>query len=124
MNTIVHIEPDLIKPLHEIRSQRKLKELAADMKENGWQGRPLLVIERAADYVAWTGSHRIPAAIKAGLASVPCHVVQESELIRHGFEAERGHVDDSDRLKAIRQIGDEVALHLMCKRAGFETNDI
>jgi hypothetical protein len=113
MNTIVDIQPDLIKPLHEARSQRLLTELADDMKENGWQGRPLLVIERASDYLAWTGSHRIAAARKAGLSSVPCHVVKERELIRHGFDAEWGHVDDTDRLKAIRKIGDEIAIHIM-----------
>lgn len=113
MNTLVDIHPDLIKPLHEARSQRKLKELAANMKESGWRGRPLLVIERESEYLAWTGSHRIAAARKAGLPAVPCHVIQERKLIRHGFDAQWGHVDDADRLKAMRKIGDEVALHIM-----------
>jgi ParB-like chromosome segregation protein Spo0J len=113
VNTIIEIDLDLIKPLHKVRSQRKLNELADDMKENGWQGRPLLVIERASDYQAWTGSHRIAAAEEAGLSTVPCYVIQERKLIRHGFDAVLGHVDDTDRLNAIRKIGDEAALRIM-----------
>ena len=107
------IHPDKITPLHEVRNRSALNELVTDMKENGWQGRPLLVIRRKSEYLAWTGSHRIEAARKAGLTSVPCHVVLESKLIRHGFDASWGHVDDTDRLKAISKIGDEVALHIM-----------
>lgn len=102
-----------IKPLHEVRSRKLFEELAADMRENGWQGRPLLVIEREDDFVAWTGSHRIAAAIEAGLSDVPCHVVDERELLPHGVDAEWGHVEDCERLKVIRKIGDEDALHIM-----------
>src|SRR6266550_2327590 len=46
--------------------------LALDMRKHGWRGRPLLVIQRQEAYFAWTGSHRIAAAMKAGLEAVPC----------------------------------------------------
>ena len=82
---ITSIDPEQIEPLHEVRNRAILDGLTADMKENGWRGRPLLVIERESDYVAWTGSHRIAAAIEAGLALVPCYVVDEGELLKRGF---------------------------------------
>jgi len=90
-----------------------LRSLATDMKENGWTERPLLVIERASDFLAWTGSHRIAAAKLAGLETVPCYVLQESELTSRGFEAQFGHVMDYERLEILKKVGDGDALHLM-----------
>jgi hypothetical protein len=107
------IELAIITPLHAPRSDRHLQELANDMKENGWRGRPVLVIERAADYLAWTGSHRIAAAEIAGLTSIPCYVVPESKLIAHGYDAEWGHVEDYERLAILQKVGDEEAISLM-----------
>lgn len=83
------------------------------MKKNGWDGRPLLVIERENDYLAWTGTHRLAAAVAAELESVPCHVVCEEVLLRNGFDAERGHVFDHERLQILTKLGDETAIHLM-----------
>ena len=114
MNTNTEfIDSKLLTPLHEPRSRRKLQDLVKDMKKNGWRGLPLLVVERESDYLAWTGSHRIVAAKKAGLVSIPCYVIQESELLSRGFDAERGHVFDSDRLEIVKKLDDETALHIM-----------
>lgn len=110
---ILHLDPNAITPLHEARNRRHADSLAADMKENGWEGRPLLVIKRKSNYLAWTGSHRIAAAREAGLSSVPCYVLQQSKLARHGFDAEWGHVEDHERLKILTTIGDETAIHIM-----------
>jgi ParB-like chromosome segregation protein Spo0J len=110
---IMAIDPAEITPLHEVRIESLLDGLTADMKENGWQGRPLLVIKRPSGFLAWTGSHRIAAAIKAGLAAVPCYVLEERKLIRRGFHATQGHVLDYERLEILRKIGDEQAIHLM-----------
>jgi len=85
------------------------------MRKNGWQGRPLLVIERESKepwYVAWTGSHRIAAAIDAGLDEVPCYVLDES-LLPEEVDAEWGHVQDYERLAILRKTGDETAIRLM-----------
>lgn len=108
-----NIDLDLIKPLHEVRSQRLLSDLTKDMKDNGWQGRPLLVIAREHDFLAWTGSHRIAAAIEAGLESIPCHVIEERRLTKLGFDADFGHVDDGDRLAILRKMRDEEACQIM-----------
>lgn len=44
-------------------------EIAASMREHGWQGPPLVVLT---DYArAYTGTHRLAAAEAAGLAEVP-----------------------------------------------------
>jgi ParB-like chromosome segregation protein Spo0J len=110
---IESVDIDNLTPLHEPRSARHLRNLAKDMKENGWCGRPLLVIERETDFLAWTGSHRIAAAKRAGLTSVPCYVLQESELTSRGFDAEFGHVEDYERLAILKTIGDETAFHIM-----------
>jgi hypothetical protein len=110
---IQHIELDSITPLHKARSDHHLRELTNDMIENGWCGRPLLVIERDSDYLAWTGSHRIAAAKLAGLASIPCYVLPESALTTRGFDSERGHVEDRERVKILQEVGDETALHIM-----------
>jgi ParB-like chromosome segregation protein Spo0J len=107
------IEIGSITPLHEARSRRHLQSLTDTMKENGWRGRPLLVIERRSDYLAWTGSHRLAAAKLAGLRSVPCYVLREAELTSRGFDAEHGHVEDYERLKILREIGDETAISIM-----------
>jgi hypothetical protein len=108
-----NIDLDEITPIHEVRNLKLVKELVSDMRENGWQGQPLLVIERAQDYFAWTGCHRIEAAKQVGYSSVPCYVIQERDLQSLGFDAEWGHVDDTHRLDIIRKLGDETALSIM-----------
>jgi ParB-like chromosome segregation protein Spo0J len=103
---ITSIDPQEIEPLHGVRDQTLLNNLAAEMKQNGWQGRPLLVIDRESGYSAWTGSHRISAAIEAGLSLVPCYVIDERELIDRGFDPAWGHVMDYERLQILKSIGD------------------
>lgn len=104
---------DEITPLHAARYRKHVRELAHDMRRNGWQGRPLLVIERDNDYLAWTGSHRIAAAKEAGIRQIPCYSLSESKLIALGFEADWGHVEDRDRLEILRKVGDENAISIM-----------
>ena len=87
---IEYVELESVTPLHKPRSDRHLQNLTAEMKENGRKGRPLLVIERDSDYLAWTGSHRIAAARLAGLTSIPCYILPESKLTAVGFDAEWG----------------------------------
>ena len=111
--SIEYISLEQITPLHELRSSQHLQDLVDDMRENGWRGRPLLVIERAEDYLAWTGSHRLAAAKDARIISVPCYVLAESELTSRGFDAEHGHVEDYERLAILQKVGDDTALAIM-----------
>lgn len=109
---IIYLDPWDTEPLHEVRNQRLFDYLAADMEEEGWQGRPLLVIETEHGYVAWTGSHRIAAAREAELKEVPCLIVPEEDLGPE-YSARYGHVEDHERLKILREIGNEPAAELM-----------
>lgn len=104
----VRLNPHDIKPPHPVREPAQLAELAADMRENGWRGRPLLVVRTAAGYHAWTGSHRIAAALEASLPEVPCYVIPESSIAEH----ERP-ICDSEKLNILRKVGDETAIRLM-----------
>ena len=117
MNT--SIDPEEITPLHGVRDHDKVDHLVAEMKENGWRGRSLLVIERESDYLAWTGSHRVAAAVKSGLSLVPCYVIHERELLERGFHPVDGHTMDYERRKILKEIGDEAAIHLMWQEEGF-----
>jgi ParB-like nuclease domain len=112
------IDPWEIEPLHGVRNKSLLLSLTTDMNQRGWKGRPLLVIERSRPetrYLAWTGSHRIAAAREAELASVSCYVIHEDKLSLFDVDAKFGHCDDTDRLRILRKVGDEVAIGLMLK---------
>lgn len=97
---------DLIPP-HAARTPKLLADLVEAMKENGWQGRPLIVVETAGGYQAWTGSHRIAAARRVGLSSVPCYVIRDAGL------AAISPTFDYERLTALRALRDEAAIRLM-----------
>jgi hypothetical protein len=94
--------------------QAHLDGLVASMQDEGWTGRPLLVIESGSGvFFAWTGSHRIAAARIAGLDSIPCYVLDESQLQVFAHDAHCDAVTDGERLVVIRQTGDEHAIALM-----------
>ena len=112
-NNIMMLAIADVTPLHEPRNRGHLASLTESMQEDGWQGRPLLVIEREKDFLAWTGSHRIAAALAAGLSQIPCYVVQECELTKRGYGADHGHVEDYERLAILQKVGDETAIHIM-----------
>jgi ParB-like chromosome segregation protein Spo0J len=83
-----YLDPARIQPWHEPDDEDKLTALADSMRTDGWVGAPIVTIA-ARDYgwgagnpVAITGSHRIPAAAKAGV-EVPA--VDLDDLLRaHG----------------------------------------
>jgi hypothetical protein len=73
----IDIRLDDIIPPHEVRDDEKLEAIRASMEDDGWKGRPLLVVPHpAADrtFLALTGSHRLAAAALAGREDVPCYV--------------------------------------------------
>jgi len=113
MGKQMNLDPLDIHPPHGAQLPRQFNELVEDMAANGWKGRPLLVIRCVSGkFQAWTGSHRIAAARKAGLQEVPCYVVMEKVLLRHDVDA-TWPVDDDERLKIIRNTKDQGAIDLM-----------
>lgn len=114
MFQIDNLDPNNIRPTHEARESRFLGELEQSMQEDGWTGRPLLVIEKEdGEMVAWTGSHRIKAARNTGLGSIPCYVIQECRLIEIGASADDGFIADWERLEVLKRVNDEHAVSLM-----------
>lgn len=72
----VWISPRLIVPHHEATDHAKLSTLMRSMHEHGWIGRPIVAHPcDAGRYQAWSASHRLAAALQAGLALVPVFVV-------------------------------------------------
>lgn len=84
MTTLVErvtcLDPKPIRPIHGIHEQALFLDLLESMRTNGWVGRPLMVLERRnKGYQAITGSHRVAAAKKAGLARIPVIVLGKHE---------------------------------------------
>lgn len=72
-----------IQPLHDVEDEAKLESLIESMRVNGWQGAPVVVVEREdSDPLAATGSHRVAAAREVGI-EVP--TINAAELLaEHG----------------------------------------
>ena len=114
------IAPEDVEPLHSPNVPALYRDLVRSMKKDGWNGRPLLVIECAnGSFVAWTGSHRIAAAREAGLDSIPCYIIPELLIETDSIGARTGHVMDYERVRAINATGDETAIQLMSIERGF-----
>lgn len=113
-SSIKQLDPGEITPLHE--PTHSIDSLADDMRENGWQGRPLLVVETPTAYLAWTGSHRIAAARASHLQAIPCRVIDEADLLAVADDP-HWHCMDYERLAILRKTGDEAAIALMVDEA-------
>lgn len=85
------ISPTLIQPPHGVAPSPKLGNLIESMVLNGWTGRPLLLVNGD----AWTGSHRLAAAVAAGLEAVPCFAVEVPAAV---FDEFGPVTDDDDRV--------------------------
>ena|GEM_PF-2642702 len=101
----------------------KVARIAAAMRRDGWQGRPLLIEEDVdGRHSAWTGCHRISAAREAGLVEVPCRVITRRESQQYldrlpeveGYSSLRealtnptngGGYYDHQRLAGLRRLG-------------------
>lgn len=76
LGDIVCLAPGLIRPIHEPRDPKLFGRLLRSMRERGWLGRPLLVVPAVLGvYQALTGSHRLAAALEAGLDTIPAIVL-------------------------------------------------
>jgi len=106
------VDPQHVKPLHEIRKSRAhhLRELIDRMRHEGWQGRALVVEETAPNrYQAWTGTHRLAAARRVGIR-VPVVIIDKLKWVRH-WGCPKGLFvdavdDDMDKYLALLKAGD------------------
>lgn len=60
----------------------KVNMIAQSMEENGYDGRPIVVMENADEYIGLTGSHRIDAAKKAGIDVEVVSVENNDDTVR------------------------------------------
>lgn len=114
--------PDFPEPRHEVKNTETVERLAASMRENGWVGRPALIVREGDTRVAWTSTHRLAAAKAAGLkpSDVPMVEVDGAALRAAGYD-----LDDltakgkNKRIEALRAIGNEEAAKLLeAEKAG------
>ena len=131
-----YLHPRDFAPLHEVDLPKLRDHIAADMRQHGWRGRPLLVIDNrytweAAHGVpcervwqAWTGSHRRAAAIQAGLDRIPIVVVDGADLVRHGVGLDDFAlaIEDIDRLHLLEHGGPRNAKAVALMRAEHVLN--
>lgn len=120
MSRYLRVSPHSITPLHPIRADRShhLRELVARMRVDGWEGRPILVERTSADrYQAWTATHRLAAARRVGMLTVPVVVIDRDKYIRRWGDTGRLLVedvdDDMDKYAALLQAGDFMAARVM-----------
>lgn len=72
VDRVVMISPKDITPFHEEVHPSYTKMLASDMVKKGWRGRPIVVMDLPDGTLkGLTGSHRVRAAVKAKLKSIP-----------------------------------------------------
>jgi len=100
-----------IVPLHEVRDEEKLNNLIQSMEETGWCGRPLVVIDCGNEYRALTGSHRIAAAIKAGLAEIPIACIEYGTMFED-YDMTSDDLRDPEQIKKLLEEYDEEAAEL------------
>lgn len=128
------MDPRYIQPLHCVRDPEKLRSLVESMKVRGWAGRPILALDAGDSPQALTGSHRIAAAVEAGLEEIPVYLIDTSTHITDAVgrcvvcgdecwvvEALDAR-DDEDRLAAIKRSGDKTAINLIGEEVEHETN--
>lgn len=110
------IEPRRIEPVNEV-DPKHVEAIAARMKKDGWQGRPILTYEGADGVMAITGSHRIAAAEEAGI-SVPTMAVSDDVLYYVDGDGNSladlvGTGDDRPLVKFLREAEDDSAADLV-----------
>lgn len=82
---IEQLEVQKIVPVNDVVDKEKYQQLLESMERGGWQGRPLVVVDRGDHYQALTGSHRLAAAVAASLEYVPA-VVLDIEYICEDYD--------------------------------------
>jgi ParB/RepB/Spo0J family partition protein len=104
-------------PFQPRNKYNKIDELAASMKELGVL-QPLLVREVESDFEIIAGHRRKRGAVKAGLAKVPCVVVEMTDVeVREAILIENGQREDVPPLE-------ELDIYLSLRADGMEPEEI
>ena len=116
------VDPNNIVPVHDVKKERShhLRELMRRMRRDGWSGRPLVVEETAPNrYQAWTGTHRLAAALRVGMKRVPVVLIDKDKWVRRWGQP-RGlfvdavrNINDMRKYTRLRDAGDRLAARVM-----------
>jgi len=110
-----------IEPPHNVRDTEKLSSLTKSMKDNGWQGRPILTYDVGRGNEALTGSHRIKAANQAGI-EVPIYKIQNAGdyIDKNGKSIQDiGYMELKEQIKWLEKFGDKDAAKLLKQEPEF-----
>jgi ParB-like nuclease domain. len=99
-----------IAPLHDADDVEKLNALTEDMEENGWVGSPIVVYQSGDGFQAMNGSHRLAAALTAGLDEIPVEIISCEMITGEQYEILEAYHDADGFVTALEDlIGDGVA---------------
>lgn len=80
VNPTDDISPGEIEPVNDIRNQELFDHLVSEFEDEGYTGRPVLIVENPdGGFKALTGSHRILAAQDAGI-DIPAVVIPQEHF--------------------------------------------
>lgn len=121
----VRVLIDRVRTYQTIRSKKLVRDLTRSMRDHGWLGRPVLgeLLSRGR-VQAWTASHRIVAARRAGLAEIPVRFIDrqrvERAMRKRGYPIGEVLVSrlpedwyDEDRFAFLTEAGDTHAAALL-----------
>lgn len=112
---IVQVPLDECYPPHEEREPMKLALLKGSLMGGGWSGRPLLGFRHSEGGIhLLTGTHRVLAAVDAGLRTVPVVILDAADDALDRLEELLNDCDDRDVLRWLRaNTYDAAAIALM-----------
>lgn len=110
------ISPKSLTPINET-DPVVVGKLSKSMQKRGWVGMPIIEI----DNQAFTGSHRLEAALIAGLKTVPAISVDKGEFIQAAKDA--GVLDEDQGWDDLHIASDDVRLDIMKKLPDTPNNE-
>src|SRR5258706_890003 len=112
-----NMPPNRVQPPHQVTDSAHFNDLVSSMKENGWQGRPILAIDLGNGIEALTGSHRIAAAQEADLDKIPVKFIEPGVLDYEDNDGytfrDRQTMGDEELAAFLREAGDRKSAALM-----------
>jgi len=135
LNATILVALSHLRRHHGVHRNAQVNALVAHMKKHGWCGRPILAERLPSGGIqAWTGTHRIAAAKRAGITRIPCVLVDATRLAlvvpRSGGRGGRPGTGpylfslparwyDEDRADFMEKIGDVASAALLRQEVKF-----